>query len=121
MTDKQGAPAVKSWCVRESNSEPFDRSAFLTCECGSEEHLARFAYFAPDERRPEDGASLYLSIHIRGWEGFWRRLWTAVKYAAGYRSKYGEWDEVIVTRRSAREMRDLCDEFLRATEGGCER
>lgn len=64
--------------MRPLKTEHFD------CECYTPEHTVRFTY------DPEDGI-LSMDIHLRKWE-FWKRVWIAVKYVFGYKSKYGDFD-----------------------------
>lgn len=79
-----------------------DKKHLLICSCGSCEHQAILSYWH-DEDYPE----VYLSIHLITWEGFWRRLWTGLRYAFGYKSKYGHFDEMVITPEEAKNIRDF--------------
>lgn len=37
-----------------------------------------------------------LQVHLVNYRGFFNRLWIGLKYAFGYKSKYGDWDEMIL-------------------------
>ena len=83
---------------------------FVLCNCGSPEHQFILSY-DPDETNPQDQI-LYLQVHLVTWEGFFRRLWTSLKYALGHRSRYGEFDEVLVNRTQAEEIQGFITEYL---------
>lgn len=57
---------------------------------------------------------LYLTIHLANGGPWWRRFWMRVKYVFGHDSKYGAFDEVLISPEDARNMRALLDEFLAA-------
>ena len=44
--------------------------------------------------------------------GFFHRIWKAIKYIVGYRSKYGEWDEVLVGRAEATRIVEFINDYL---------
>lgn len=78
----------------------------VLCNCGLPEHqiIARWT--------PGDGdEELYLDIHLTHWEGFWRRLWAGLRYAFGYKSRYGEFDELCLNRAEARGFAEFLNKF----------
>lgn len=83
---------------------------FFECECMSDEHVFKFVY-DPTENE------LYLSVHIRDWQPWWKRVWIAVKYVFGYKSKYGEWDTVIFQPRDAIRLRNILNTFESGAPG----
>lgn len=60
----------------------------LICECGSHEHQVSFWY-------DEDDNQLYCEPHLVTHKGFFKRIWIGLKYAFGYKSRFGEWDCTI--------------------------
>lgn len=62
----------------------------IYCECHSPEHQFTLV------RDPEDG-EVWLQVHLSQADGFLKRLWTGLKYAFGYKSKYGDWDNTLIT------------------------
>lgn len=63
---------------------------FFECHCASDEHTIRFVL---DEKYGE----LYVSVFLgHAGAGFWRRCLTALKYALGYKCRYGHFDTTIV-------------------------
>lgn len=76
-----------------------DKEMFVICECGIKEHMFALTHWDIGGNEEE----LYLSVHLFHWENFFRRILVAVKYIFGYRCRYGEWDEVRITREKASE------------------
>ena len=62
----------------------------LLCECASSEHQMIIRYFEDD-----NDSTVYVDIHLVK-RNFWNRLKYAIKYVFGYKSKYGDWDEIIM-------------------------
>ena len=88
-----------------SKSKPL----LVLCECLSPEHQIIFRYFKdPSDSWPE----MYMSVHLGYWEGFLHRLWVGLRYAFGYRSKYGHFDEVVMGVPTVRRLHKYIEEFL---------
>jgi hypothetical protein len=83
---------------------------FVLCDCGFAEHQVILT-FDPDED-DERFQMLYLEVHLRTWKGFFKRLWYGLRYACGYHCKYGAWDEIMVNKEGAKEIRDFIDKFM---------
>jgi len=64
----------------------------LICECNSTEHQVVFHYDGDDE-------VVYMHIHLTTYHNFFKRLWVGLKYAFGYKCRYGNWDEIILTKK----------------------
>ena len=58
------------------------------CACHSPEHQMLVTN--------DENNHLIIEYHLKTYKGFWKRLVTAVRYLFGYRSKYGEWDSIIL-------------------------
>lgn len=61
----------------------------IICECHSTDHQIIFLY-------DDEWDRIFMHIHISPNRGFWKRLWFGLKYAFGYRSKFGEFDEIVL-------------------------
>lgn len=64
----------------------------ITCECESAEHQLAFIHDKEDD-------SVYLETHLVTHMGFFVRLWVGLRYAFGYKCKYGNFDHVIISRK----------------------
>jgi hypothetical protein len=62
-----------------------ENQELFVCECKSLEHQVAFWY-------NEDVNELHLYVHLTPEVNKWNRVWNAVKYVFGYRSKYGDFD-----------------------------
>lgn len=65
-----------------------EREIFI-CDCHSLEHLISFWY-------DEEIDSLIIEPRLITHKNFFKRLWVSLKYAFGYKSRFGEFDEVIL-------------------------
>jgi len=70
------------------------------CVCHSDEHALIFHI---DE---EDG-SIYASVFLNSWESFFKRVWHAVKYLLGHKSKYGHFDSFIMRSEDRNRFRKM--------------
>lgn len=64
----------------------------LICQCESAEHQLSFAWIG-DEKFGDVYVGVYLSPL-----SLWQRIKNGVKYIFGYRSKYGDFDDMIIKR-----------------------
>lgn len=63
---------------------------FFACQCDLDEHTIRFSVDA-------EYGELYVSVFLgHAGCGFFGRLWTGLKYAFGYKSKYGHFDNTMI-------------------------
>ena len=65
----------------------------ILCDGESPEHQAILV------RDPDDG-EVWLQTHLVHYDGFFKRLFVGLKYAFGYRSKYGDWDNIVISKAS---------------------
>ncbi len=65
-----------------------EETKIFVCNCHSLEHQVKFMHDADDD-------ALYVYIHLNQRNSFWKRLVAGIKYAFGYSSRFGEWDEFI--------------------------
>ena len=74
--------------VVEANKIPDKLEEIILCQCGNTEHQIIFTAF---EGEPE----VYMSVHLNKLP-LLKRIVCAIKYIFGYKSKYGDFDEVII-------------------------
>lgn len=76
----------------------------IICACGSAEHqwLIR--------KVDGDNECIYIHAHLFKY-GFWRRVKYAIRYVLGKKSRYGAWDEIILTSEHAGQFQRLADEL----------
>lgn len=74
------------------------------CQCHNTEHQLIFSYFPEDEDK-----DVYVSIHLIPEYRFWKRIWRAIRYIFGYRSRYGHFDEFIFKKSDAKRLQKVVD------------
>lgn len=80
-------------------------SFYLECECGLPEHLVKASYFS------DDPCDLYIYYHLIP-DNIIRRIWNALRYIAGYRSRYGEFGEIVLGPKQVREFITFLNTFI---------
>ena len=77
---------------------------YIDCICDHPGHTIRFSWF-------EDDDFVYVCTFLNA-QGFWQRLWIGIKYIFGCSSKYGHFDETMLSKQQITEIRDLCSEWI---------
>ena len=62
----------------------------VLCDCHCAEHQFILVKDTTDQE-------VWLEVHLCPTPGFVRRLWAGLRYAFGYRSRYGHFDSILVT------------------------
>lgn len=72
------------------------------CRCYNTEHQLIFSYFEND-----DDKEVYVSVHLNPEYNIWKRVWIAIKYIFGHRSRYGHFDEFIFKKSDAERLQKV--------------
>jgi len=83
---------------------------YYECQCGSDEHRLVFHYF-PYEGNDEP--TLYCSVFLSQYRSFFKRVWIALKYIAGYKCKYGHFDSTLLRPEDINSFRNMLNRFDR--------
>ena len=78
----------------------FSEVLHLDCDCLSIDHIIRFSY----ENDPEYASSeriITIDVSLVNYKGFWKRLWYGLKYAFGYKSRYGPYEVFLMNKKNA--------------------
>lgn len=67
------------------------------CSCASLEHQIMFWH-------DKEYDYLHACPHLVTYRGFFKRLWYGLRYAFGYKSRYGAWDELIFDKTDEEEL-----------------
>ncbi len=69
------------------------------CSCTEPSHMMLFLWL-------EEEKELYISVQLNQLHSWWKRIWIALGYVLGKRSRYsyGHWDEGCISQESAREL-----------------
>ena len=87
--------------------ETSERRETLICQCNSEEHQFSFVWFEDEHGKGEVFMEIHLTPHT-----LWGRLKNAIKYIFGYRSVYGDFDEVTLKKNDVHKLEKVV-EFLK--------
>jgi len=86
-------------------------SETFICSCHSAEHQITFSRFRD---RPEDSLVEYdemnISVHLYTHKNFFKRLWIGLKYAFGYKSRYGHWDNILLEPKQVEKLGKFINE-----------
>jgi hypothetical protein len=81
------------------------KTHMMICECNSFEHQAILWYDKEDNE-------LYIEIHLTTHRNFFKRLRYGLRYALGYTSRFGAWDEFLMKP----EDRKMLFKWIKLTE-----
>lgn len=84
---------------------------YYECSCYSDEHMLKFIL----DDNLSDGPELYTSIFLSE-HPWYKRIWIAIKYAFGHKSKYGHWDCWLLIPTDAKRLRDLLNKYIVLSE-----
>lgn len=82
---------------------------YVECDCHGDEHVLRFA-FDPDE------GELYTSTFLCHYQRWYKRVWPAIKHIFGYKSRYGHFDNTVISGDNLYELRDIVDHAIDVIE-----
>jgi len=82
----------------------------IFCECEHPEHQAVLTYWTDED----NDSCVSMDVHLAKRASVIQRIQYAIKYVLGYQSRYGAFDEIIVNKRTAREMIDFLIKFSSA-------
>lgn len=87
----------------------------LPCACYLAEHEVRLGYITYDVMDESDVGQqeLYVTHHMNYGLSFWRRVWLAIKYVFKSESRYGHFDEAIVSRIQVTKLKEFLEQFER--------
>ncbi len=80
------------------------KNEILICDCGSLEHQIVII-------EDEEDHHVYVEIHIKTYKRFLKRLWVGLRYAFGYRSRFGEFDSIIIQQQDHQKLIDLLEKY----------
>lgn len=73
---------------------------WVVCECGSLEHFMQISY------EPQLDDCVFVTIHLSELP-FWKRVKLAFLYVLGRKSKYGNFEEIILNKKQLKKVIDV--------------
>ena len=89
-----------------------DGTHFFECSCGGGEHTLKFVLC-----KDEDDPCIYADVFLDQYNPCWKRVWLAIKYIFGYKTRYGHFGCWEMKDYDAKRLRAMCDEFLKDIGG----
>lgn len=86
------------WCA--------NKSYIVRCDCNEIDHQIELSWW-PKYKNEEE---LYIHYHLQS-EPFWKRVVGAVKYIFGYKSKYGNFGEIVLNKKDVTRLRKALQEY----------
>lgn len=77
------------------------------CKCNSVNHIIRFNLDVDD---PQD-KELWISFFLYTYQGFFHRLWIAIKYLFGCRCEHGHWDTILIKPEDVNKLSVLLNKY----------
>lgn len=75
------------------------KNELVLCSCNNTEHQLLFLGYEDSEI----GNEVYIHIHLPT-QSFWKRLKHGIKYILGYKSRYGDFDEIVLNKDHAKQF-----------------
>lgn len=82
---------------------------YMECKCMSTEHLVKF-------HLDLDDGDLCMDVHLANWLPWYKRLGRSIKYLFGYKSKYGDFDNLIFKEEDVDNLMKLLVEHKRVKQ-----
>jgi hypothetical protein len=73
-----------------------NKPTYLECACSSPDHTLRMIRF-------EDTNEVFLSVHLTPYN-WYKRIIVAIKYVLDYTSKYGHFEEIILSPETQKDF-----------------
>lgn len=77
------------------------------CNCSDIEHQMIVSIDSEDKEK-----EIYVSIHLSDYHNFFQKLWIGIKYIFGKKSKYGNWDVIILNEKDMIKLKEILERKL---------
>ena len=104
-------PKRKIKTVIPDSIEYKEREEYFVCECEAPQHSFTFHDMTDIDGKWTD--PVYINIHMAQCYPWYKRIWYAIKYVFGYKSRYGDWDTILLKENDLVRLRNLLDEAIK--------
>jgi hypothetical protein len=87
-----------------------ENQELFICQCESLDHLVSIYHDEPWN-------TLYMSVHIKPETNKWKRIWCAIKYVFGYRSRHGDFDDFILKSEDVERLKVILGKIKETPTG----
>jgi len=92
------------------------KNLYLPCSCYSLNHLVRVTYDEWDANDPY--VDLCIEVTLNHYKSFLQRVWSAIKYVFKFDSVDGHYESVMLTQKTAIELRDFLNMAIKTGKLG---
>ena len=92
-----------------------DLKEYFDCDCGDSAHHFTITQVSNYDKTFDDEC-VYISYYMNQYRTWYQRLWLAIKYVFGYKSRFGDWDSITLDKEKVLRLRNFCDKALENIE-----
>lgn len=74
---------------------------YIECSCTDSEHTIRLTKYKDDV---DWDHWVYVSYYLSNNDNIFKRIWTAIKYIFGYKSRYGDFGETLLEEKEIKKI-----------------
>jgi hypothetical protein len=89
---------------------------FLPCICHNTDHIVRITSFNVDETGADEDF-IQIEVALNPFLGFFKRLWTGIKYILGRQCDFGHFDCILLTKE---EFENMIDDYIEEVKSSLE-
>lgn len=83
----------------------------IDCYCSSAEHCLHLMYF--DDEKNSCNHLLYIEVYLQK-QKWYKRIWRGIKYIFGYKSRYGDFTEILYDVEKVEELKKFLNDYIEA-------
>jgi len=88
--------------IRKDPKWQDEKSYIVQCTCGELEHIIGFSW--RPKKNEKDYEQMYIRYHLNyNWQ-WYKRLWQAIKHVIGYKSRYGDCGEIVMSKEDVEHL-----------------
>lgn len=88
-----------------------DKMLYIRCACHTPEH--HFILHDGPDYNGDYEPWVYLETHLFNYLPWYKRIWPAIRYIFGYKSRYGNFDSINIGEKDMVKIRDFFDEAIK--------
>lgn len=92
------------------------KNEYFECACFSPQHRAVFQLDTGEEHKFAYEPELYMEAYLRSYYNIFKRVWVALKYVFGGKTKYGHFDCFLLKYEDAERLKELLNQYTTSVE-----
>ena len=86
------------------SDKPYENTEFMGCACHSPEHVMQLMLWTEEPKM----LCIYMCLNPEVW---YKRIWLAIKYIFGYKSRFGHFDEFMIKPEDANRLIEMLNKI----------